>query len=342
MKALVLSGGGARGAFEAGFICGWKDVQWDVICGTSAGAINGSFAAQDSYDELQAVWSTIGSKGVLQLVPSVQHAKQFLTDVSDALGKHRPFEVFSAVGELMKVGSVPLLLHELGAIDPQPITQILAQYLKFEKLKRRFVVTATNITTRTADTFYFIPDAGERAKFASMVKPGKQRYQLLPTNYVSAVQASTSIPGAFRPVDLAPTGAGAYQYVDGGVANNTPIGMAIDAGADDVTVLFMDPIEDPAAIDGAPGSRANSLADVGVACFNVMQAKILEDDFKLAKRTNEAVAGAGSAGHKQVTIREIRPAQALTVTVLDFDKQDRMDSAFSAGMAVAKGTPPPP
>lgn len=48
MRALVLSGGGARGAFQVGVIQALvsKGIGWDVIAGVSVGAINGAFLAQ--------------------------------------------------------------------------------------------------------------------------------------------------------------------------------------------------------------------------------------------------------------------------------------------------------
>lgn len=49
---------------------------------------------------------------------------------------------------------------------------------------------------------------------------------------VTAVTASAAIPGVFPPVTI--DGA---TYVDGGVANNTPISHAVDAGADEIWVL---------------------------------------------------------------------------------------------------------
>ncbi len=63
MKALVLSGGGALGAFEAGAIKALHDggSEFDLICGTSIGAINASFAAQDKIDELTALWLGIAT-----------------------------------------------------------------------------------------------------------------------------------------------------------------------------------------------------------------------------------------------------------------------------------------
>lgn len=48
MRALVLTGGGSFGAFQAGVVHGLasKGRQWDLVIGTSVGAINGAYLAQ--------------------------------------------------------------------------------------------------------------------------------------------------------------------------------------------------------------------------------------------------------------------------------------------------------
>lgn len=48
MRALVLSGGGSRGAFQAGAIYGLAKAghQWDLVAGVSVGALNGALIAQ--------------------------------------------------------------------------------------------------------------------------------------------------------------------------------------------------------------------------------------------------------------------------------------------------------
>src|SRR5205807_435691 len=47
-----------------------------------------------------------------------------------------------------------------------------------------------------------------------------------------ALLASCAIPGVFPPVTI-----GRREYVDGGVANHTPITVAIELGADEIYVL---------------------------------------------------------------------------------------------------------
>lgn len=73
MNALVLSGGGVRGAFEAGVIkaLAEKGSTWDIIAGVSVGAINAAFLAQFSKSsqligaqELVKLWLSISDKDI--------------------------------------------------------------------------------------------------------------------------------------------------------------------------------------------------------------------------------------------------------------------------------------
>lgn len=58
MRAVVLSGGGAKGAYEIGV---WKalrrlDIKYDIITGTSVGALNGVLMVQDDYYKALKLW----------------------------------------------------------------------------------------------------------------------------------------------------------------------------------------------------------------------------------------------------------------------------------------------
>jgi NTE family protein len=60
--ALVLSGGGAKGAFQIGaekYAREVKGYRWDVIAGVSVGALNGAMLAMQKYDRLFEIWNTV-------------------------------------------------------------------------------------------------------------------------------------------------------------------------------------------------------------------------------------------------------------------------------------------
>jgi len=66
-SALVLSGGGARGAFQfmaEKYAREVKGYHWDIIAGVSAGALNGTWLAMEKYDRLEELWRTITSDQV--------------------------------------------------------------------------------------------------------------------------------------------------------------------------------------------------------------------------------------------------------------------------------------
>ena len=61
MKALVLSGGGAKGSYQIGV---WKALRklnkkFDIVTGTSSGALNGAFVTQNSYHKAKKLWQKI-------------------------------------------------------------------------------------------------------------------------------------------------------------------------------------------------------------------------------------------------------------------------------------------
>lgn len=71
IATLVLSGGGAKGAFQVGVeqvLRQEAGFQWDRIFGVSVGALNGTLLAQQRYDRLFEVWQTIREEDVYRKV----------------------------------------------------------------------------------------------------------------------------------------------------------------------------------------------------------------------------------------------------------------------------------
>ncbi|MGB0424566.1 MAG: patatin-like phospholipase family protein, partial [Flavobacteriales bacterium] len=79
--ALVLSGGGFRGAFQVGALNyleqNWEEIfpdrkklTFDVVSGVSVGALNGLLVASDEFNSLQKLWDDIGQNGVEEIYTS--------------------------------------------------------------------------------------------------------------------------------------------------------------------------------------------------------------------------------------------------------------------------------
>lgn len=65
--ALVLSGGGGKGAFQVGaekYLREVKGYRWSVISGVSIGALNGAFMAMGAFERLEVVWKTVTAQAV--------------------------------------------------------------------------------------------------------------------------------------------------------------------------------------------------------------------------------------------------------------------------------------
>jgi NTE family protein len=348
MKALVLSGGGARGAYEAGVLVGLANSgeRFDLVCGTSIGAINASFLALDLLEDLEQLWRTIATRNIITLIPQAQHVQEFVVGFEDFLKLPLDAKIFRIphIVELFgRIGSKVALLSLLGIVDRTPLTKILTGKLNVNNLTRSLIITATNITQETADSFYAfvqsdgIPDS-TKVQSAFLDRVGTQNYALSNTNFLSAVEASASIPLAFDPVTFNHGTGRDFLYVDGGVANNTPIGLAIAAGATDIIVVFMDP-----KVSAPPYQVIPNAAILGMACYDVMQQKILADDMKLALMTNKALSAADTQKQKelglndkvQVTLRVVRPNLPLDLTVLAFSDQAKLTAAFELGRSDA-------
>lgn len=80
--ALVLAGGGSRGAYQIGV---WQalremDIPIHIVTGTSVGALNGALIAQDSFEIALKVWESIDTKMVFDLKKNAsltEYAKEF-------------------------------------------------------------------------------------------------------------------------------------------------------------------------------------------------------------------------------------------------------------------------
>jgi len=71
--ALVFSGGGAKGAYEAGIAAAFlaRGVPIKLVAGTSAGALNATLIAAGQPDLLEEMWRSISREQVYRLRPSV-------------------------------------------------------------------------------------------------------------------------------------------------------------------------------------------------------------------------------------------------------------------------------
>lgn len=136
--ALVLSGGGAKGAFQVGaekYAREVKGYHWDVIAGVSVGALNGAMLAMEKYDRLLEVWNTIsddqvytGGFNLLSVIKLLFGARSFYGNQPLQRLLQKEFEP-DAIRADLRVGAVSLISGEyvefLGD-DPDLVRGVLA------------------------------------------------------------------------------------------------------------------------------------------------------------------------------------------------------------------------
>ncbi len=109
--ALVLSGGGARGAYEAGALKAVKEIGLDVegVYGTSVGALNGAFYVQGALNELEEIWQKISFENVVTL----------------------PFDFSSTTSNFFKVSQI----ISTGGFNVTPLKLLIAEHLNEKKIR---------------------------------------------------------------------------------------------------------------------------------------------------------------------------------------------------------------
>lgn len=68
-KALVLAGGGTRGAYQCGAIRALRHIQqddWDIVTGTSIGALNGALVVQGDYKAMDDLWHNLTQETIIK------------------------------------------------------------------------------------------------------------------------------------------------------------------------------------------------------------------------------------------------------------------------------------
>jgi predicted acylesterase/phospholipase RssA len=95
----------------------------------------------------------------------------------------------------------------------------------------------------------------------------------------NVILASSAIPGVFPPVEVA-----GEPYADGGLVANTPLRPAIDAGADTLHVIYMDPYA-----EAIPLPRYRSTFNTVYRLAVIALAAMMNRDIEIAKRVNRGI-----------------------------------------------------
>lgn len=225
-NALILSGGGARAAYQVGVLLGVSDIlpglknPFPVICGTSAGAINAAALAAHpgtyhrSAHDLAETWRTL------------EVDKIFKTDTLSLL--KGSFSTFSSFFTAAAKRSSPVAL-----LDNSPLKVLLNEVVNFKNIQKKIDKGSLEALAITALGY----NSGESVTFFQGQESlrGWRRYRRVGTPAkitVEHLMASSAIPGVFPTVRLS-----REYFGDGAMRQMAPISSALHLGANRVFVI---------------------------------------------------------------------------------------------------------
>lgn len=196
-RALVLSGGGGKGAYQLGV---WKalrklKINFDIVTGTSIGALNGALIAQNDYFSLWYLWQKTNFETLF--------GYELENDVNTYLGKKETIKMYKE-GILKDKGMTTIHIEKL--------VKRFVNEKKIRNSKIDYGLVAFNLTDfeEVALSKKDIPD-GKIADFA--------------------VASATCFP-AFQIKEIDDK-----KYIDGGYYDNLPINLSLDMGAQEIIAV---------------------------------------------------------------------------------------------------------
>lgn len=286
--ALVLSGGGARGAYEVGVLRYIRerlpiDTRFDVITGTSVGAINGAYLAatadrpRGQARALQQVWSGLTIAGVYDFGwRQVRELPRVL------FGRDLPKTPHGgSVGGLVDVQALERLVRE--RIPWRRLTENLATgHL------RAFCVTATEVATGISTVFV------QTSEQQALWSDGPNEMVVRTGITAAHTLASAAIPVLFPSVKV-----GGQLYVDGALRQNTPLRPALRLGARRMLTIGLRHADPPRARRARQRLEAEELYPnafvLAGKLLNSLMLDKLEADLDRIQQTNRMLAAGREA-----------------------------------------------
>lgn len=252
--ALVLSGGGFKGAFQLGAINYLKEhwqkitgernpMKFDIVSGVSVGALNGAMVAMNEVDQLNDLWiNQIGKNGVSEIytsdlidTESQSDELKFKIDVAKLLERYVPNFALN-MSWFGKLGALFFKDKRKALIDS--VIQQIAKALKSNTGKFNAIADNTPLKNKLFKLL-------DRTKIDGLFKSGfvslkEGKYYSVnhwdyhsKTDFVNGVLASTAMPAIWSPVDKIRFKHKGVELesrsnVDGGVLNVSPLGEVVE------------------------------------------------------------------------------------------------------------------
>ena len=249
---LVLSGGGARGAYQVGVLKAVAELlpeeapaPFQVICGTSAGAITAAVVAAHAAHfragvvNLERVWRNF-------------HVDQvFRADTTSMLrsGAHWALAVLSGGW---------LVPPPRSLFDNTPLRELLERHVNFARIQEALehghleALAISAAAYRRAESVAFYASAREQAPWLASWRRGERAELAL-----DHLMASAAVPFLFPPVRM-----GGEYYGDGAMRQSAPLSPAIRLGAGRLLVVGVRPATTSCHNAGAPEGHGPTFGQI--------------------------------------------------------------------------------
>lgn len=309
--ALILTGGGARAAYQVGVLQALQTIRRDsgdrrrgnpfpIVCGTSAGAINGmALACQaDRYElalrTMVEIWRNLRAEQVFR---------------ADSFGVIRTgakwLTLFSAGWALARWRKA----RPRSLLDNEPLHELLPQVLQMDRIPGLLAEGHLESVAVTASSY----SSGEHVTFYDSARPiapwaRSQRISIQSRLSVEHLMASSAIPFMFPAVPLEVDGSRHY-FGDGSMRQTAPISPAIHLGADRILVVGAGRLSEPQDVR-PPLPEYPNLAQVAGHAMSSIFLDALAVDIERLQRVNNTL---GLLTPEQRAQTGLRPIDVLVI-----------------------------
>jgi NTE family protein len=359
--ALVLSGGGARGAYEAGVLSYIFEglprrlghvPHFAIVTGTSVGAVHACYVAGSGQDpgtaeRLRSIWASLSLDAVYRF------------GVADLV--RLPLRLIGSLLPNGQTGDETALPDRMpGLFDTSWLRSLVMDRVHWHGIRRNLAdgtlaalaVTTTEVATGRSVVFVDSPDEGALAQDPDP-HVAYRRARVGPRHAL----ASAAIPLLFPAIRI-----GDAYHCDGGLRLNTPLAPAIHLGADRVLVIGLRYQASAAELDARRRRReANVMSPTYLAgkALNALLLDRVETDLErlrlfnailergatvygpdFLERINEPIAEQRGRPYRIVDSLHLTPSQDLGALASEcFERDDAERSLVSRTLAgiVARG-----
>jgi NTE family protein len=300
--ALVLAGGGARGAFEAGAVSvilpelDRRGQRPTIYAGTSVGLLNAALLAstqhlpvEEQVERMLEIWQEVRKGDIIRSI----------------LPRTAPLAAARYAGQLLSIPGIRLP----SLLDPAPLMANLERWIDFESLHR-------NAQEGLYEAFACVTTSARTGRTVVFVESGTQRtfHRSHAIAYTQAeieiehVAASAAIPLLWPPVKIQSPKRASGWYVDGGTRLNAPIKPALDLGAVRLVVAAVDSITGP-VMEAGDEEELGEAPDFGDGMLHLLEGTLTDpliEDMRLLGSINAHFTGdeGGPATYRRIRGKE--------------------------------------